>query len=58
MMSDQTGKLSREALELNWACDVCKRDRAHGNHKRCSRIRQERYRAIRETESVQQGEKR
>lgn len=24
-------------------CDVCERPRAHGSHRRCSRIRQRRY---------------
>lgn len=57
-MTNTTGQLTRdEALDLKSHCDVCGNQRNNGNHKRCSRIRQERYRAIREAESVQQGEK-
>lgn len=53
-----TGQLTRdEALDLKSRCDVCGKHRAHGNHQACSRARQERYRAMRETESVQQGAK-
>ena len=54
-MTNQTGRMSRGGLDLAWCCDVCGRDRAHGNHNRCSRIRQDRYRAMRKTETVQQG---
>lgn len=32
------------ALELNAVCDVCQSHRAHGNHHRCSKIRQARMR--------------
>lgn len=56
-MIETTGQLTRdEALDLKSHCDVCGNRRNNGNHKRCSRIRQERYRAIRETETVQQGD--
>jgi hypothetical protein len=27
-------------LDLNTICDKCDKSRAHGNHKRCSRLRQ------------------
>lgn len=51
------GKITLEGLSLHWRCDVCKLDRAHGSHKRCSRVRQEHYRNLRKTESIQQKDK-
>lgn len=54
MSKSNGGKITMQGIELNGICDVCQRDRAHGNHKRCSRIRQEKYRVLRKTESIQQ----
>ena len=55
MSKPGTGKINLEGLQLDAFCDVCQRDRAHGNHTRCSRVRQERYRRLRETESIEQA---
>ncbi|MFG5862741.1 hypothetical protein [Metapseudomonas sp. CR1201] len=44
MSKPNGGKLSEEGLELVSTCDICHKNRGHGSHKRCSRIRQERYR--------------
>lgn len=37
------GKLQAGAPELHYQCDVCKNPRSHGNHRRCSRIRQRQH---------------
>lgn len=50
-MNDQTGKLARgAALEHPHLCDICERPRNRGKHDACSRIRQEKYRAMRKGE--------
>lgn len=36
------GKLKSNCPEFPTACDVCNRSRAHGNHQKCSKIRQAR----------------
>lgn len=35
-------RLASHALDLPNFCDICKKARAHGNHQRCSKIRQSR----------------
>ncbi len=37
--------LASHALDLPNFCNVCKKARAHGNHQRCSKIRQSRQSA-------------
>jgi hypothetical protein len=37
------GKITVEGLQLNAICDICGRDRAHGNHQKCSKKRQAEY---------------
>ncbi|SEB72542.1 hypothetical protein SAMN05216178_2016 [Pseudomonas saponiphila] len=29
-----------KAIDLNFTCDQCNKQRAHGNHEKCSRARQ------------------
>lgn len=38
-------RLASHSLDLPNHCDICKRARSHGNHQRCSRIRQTRQSA-------------
>lgn len=42
MTNKLPGKLKSNCPEFPTACDVCNRSRAHGNHQKCSKIRQER----------------
>lgn len=37
------GKIHDSGLELPSACDICGRNRGHGNHSKCSKERQARY---------------
>lgn len=54
---DPRPPLAVRPLEHPVICDVCNAPRNRGDHQACSRTRQERYRAMRETESIQQGDK-
>lgn len=49
--------LAVRSLEHPVICDICERPRNRGKHDACSRIRQEKYRAMRKTQTIQQGEK-
>lgn len=54
-MNNPAGKLTKGgALDHPHLCDVCNLPRNRGKHNDCSRVRQERYRRMRETESIQQ----
>lgn len=35
-------RLASHSLDLPNHCDICKKARSHGNHQRCSKIRQQR----------------
>lgn len=37
------GKLQARCPDMPIICDICKRSRAHGNHQKCSKIRQQRH---------------
>lgn len=37
------GKLKSNCPDFPSKCDICKRQRSQGNHKRCSKIRQQRH---------------
>lgn len=52
MSKSNNGKISVEGLQLDTFCDICQRDRAHGNHRACSKARQERYRLAREAKAA------
>ncbi|EOG9964713.1 TPA: hypothetical protein P6M69_000574 [Pseudomonas aeruginosa] len=52
MTKPNEGKIATVGLELDSACDVCGKNRAHGNHKRCSKVRQQRYRALSVVKSI------
>lgn len=42
-MTTQTRpRLASHSLDLPNHCDICKKARSHGNHQRCSKIRQQR----------------
>lgn len=45
-MTQQTRpRLASHSLDLPNHCDICNKARSHGNHKRCSKTRQERQSA-------------
>lgn len=35
-----TGKLAAGYMELEFRCDICRKPRSTGNHKKCSKARQ------------------
>lgn len=43
MTKPNLGKIATQGLDLTSACDICGKNRAHGSHKRCSKVRQQRY---------------
>lgn len=45
MTQANNGKFTTEGLQLPSACDICGKSRAHGNHVKCSKIRQAQYKA-------------
>lgn len=55
MTSSNRGKVFVEGLQLDAMCDICGRDRAHGNHRKCSRARQEYYKTQAKTSSAVHG---
>lgn len=48
MTKSNRGKVFVEGLQLDAICDICGRDRAHGNHTKCSKARQARYKKIKD----------
>ncbi|MCQ9876942.1 hypothetical protein [Pseudomonas aeruginosa] len=49
-MSQQTRpRLASHSLDLPNHCDICNKARSHGNHKSCSRLRQQRQSVYWET---------
>lgn len=38
------GKIATHGLDTPNGCDICGKSRAHGNHDKCSKIRQAHYR--------------
>ncbi len=61
-MTQTRPRLASHSLDLPNHCDICNRARSHGNHQRCSQIRQQRksveweaYMANVEAKKAQQG---
>jgi hypothetical protein len=40
------GKLKSNCPDFPSRCDICNRQRSQGNHKRCSKIRQQRHEQV------------
>lgn len=40
-MTTTRPRLATHSLDLPNHCDICNRSRSHGNHQKCSKIRQE-----------------
>lgn len=49
MSTSTRPRLASHSLDLPNHCDICNKARSHGNHQRCSQLRQQRQSAYWET---------